>query len=72
MRNIVNISLPKELKNEVNRAVKSGHYASTSEFFRDLLRYWQAEEKILKELIKSQREIDLGGGSTLNSLRDFR
>ncbi len=42
MRKVVNISLPEQLHNEVERAVKNGHYSSKSEFFRDLLRQWQA------------------------------
>jgi putative addiction module CopG family antidote len=71
MRNIINISLPKELSKEVEKAMKSGRYASKSEFFRDLLRLWQ-EEQLLRELRKSQREIAAGKGKTLRSLKDLR
>ena len=39
-RKIVNISLPDELKKEVDKAVDSGRYASRSEFFRHLMRIW--------------------------------
>jgi len=43
MRNIVNISLPKELNKEVEKAVRSGRYASKSEFFRYLIRLWKED-----------------------------
>ncbi|MBI5305989.1 ribbon-helix-helix protein, CopG family [Candidatus Wolfebacteria bacterium] len=71
MRNIVNISLPKELNKEVEKAVKSGHYASKSEFFRNLIRLWK-EEQLLQELKESQREIAAGKGKILRSLKDLR
>ena len=38
MRKIVNISLPQEMYLEVDQIVKSGNYASKSEFFRHLIR----------------------------------
>ncbi len=71
MRNVVNISLPTELKSEVEKAVKSGEYATKSEFFRHLLRIWQ-EEQALKELGKSRKEIKRGKGRILRSLKDLR
>ena len=71
MRNIVNISLPKELNNEVEKAVKSGGYASKSEFFRNLIRIWK-EDQLFKELKESQREIAAGKGKVLRSLKDLR
>ncbi|MBI3638449.1 ribbon-helix-helix protein, CopG family [Candidatus Wolfebacteria bacterium] len=71
MRSIVNISLPKEMNKEVERAVKSGQYASKSEFFRDLIRLWK-EEQFLQELRKSQADIAAGKGKILKSLKDLR
>jgi Arc/MetJ-type ribon-helix-helix transcriptional regulator len=71
MRNIVNISLPAELNREVEKAIKSGDFASKSEFFRHLLRLWK-EEQVLRELRDSQREIAQGKGKTLKSLKDLR
>jgi len=71
MRKIINISLPEELNKEVNVAVKSGRYATKSEFFRDLLRLWR-EEKLLQELKQSQDEIAKGKGKILKSLRSLR
>lgn len=71
MRTVVNISLPQELNKQVEKAVKSGRYASKSEFFRALLRLWE-EEQILRELRKSQKEIADGKGKVLKSLKDLR
>ncbi len=71
MRNIINISLPPQLKEEVEAEVEKGNFASTSEFFRYLLRLWQ-EKKLLKELNQSRREIKNGRGKVLRSLKDLR
>ena len=72
MRSIVNVSLPKELNKFVDREVKKGKFASKSEFFRSLLRYWQQEEKLLEEIKKSEREFSQGKGNTLKSLKGLR
>lgn len=71
MRKIINLSLPEELKKEVDKAVESGQYATKSEFFRDLLRLWK-EEQMLQELRESQKEIARGRGKILRSLKDLR
>ncbi len=71
MRSIINISVPQQIKKEVDQAVKQGNYASTSEFFRDILRTWK-EQRLVKELRQSQREIKQGKGKVLHSLRDLR
>jgi len=71
MRSIVNISLPTDVKKDVARAVKKGGYATTSEFFRDLIRLWK-EDQLLKELRQSQREFARGKGKLLKSLKDLR
>lgn len=70
-RKILNISLPAELGIEVDEAVKSGQYASRSEFFRHLMRIWK-EELFLQELRESQKEIVRGKGKRLRSLKDLR
>lgn len=71
MRSIITISLPRALAKLVKEEVRSGKYATTSEFFRNLLRDWQ-EEKLLAELRVSQKEIAEGKGKILLSLRDLR
>ncbi|MGM0629530.1 MAG: ribbon-helix-helix protein, CopG family [Patescibacteria group bacterium] len=38
MRKVINISLPEDLYNEVERETKKGKYSTKSEFFRDILR----------------------------------
>ena len=71
MREVLNISMPTQMVKTVKKAVKSGSYSSTSEFFRDLLRDWQ-KGLLLNELTKSQKEIKEGKGKTLKSLKDLR
>ena len=71
MRNIINISLPPELKRDVDKAVKTGRFSTKSEFFRHLMRLWQ-EEQLLAELRQSQKEIVLGRGKKLKSLKSLR
>jgi Arc/MetJ-type ribon-helix-helix transcriptional regulator len=71
MREVINISLPAPLVKTVKKAVKKGNYASTSEFFRHLLRDWQ-EEKTLSELNESKMEIAAGKGKSLKSLKKLR
>lgn len=71
MRNIVNISLPENMTKIVEKEIKSGKFATKSEFFRSLLRMWE-ENKLLGELKESQKELTQGKGKTLRSLKDLR
>jgi Arc/MetJ-type ribon-helix-helix transcriptional regulator len=71
MRSIINISVPEKVKAKVEIAVKQGGYATTSEFFRHLLRLWQ-ENQALEELTKSRKQITRKRGKVLTSLKDLR
>ncbi len=71
MREIINISLPQEMVKTVKSAVKTGNYMSVSEFFRSLLRDWQ-ENNLLNELNEGRKQIHLGKGKILKSLKDLR
>ncbi|MDP2967273.1 MAG: RNA-guided endonuclease TnpB family protein [bacterium] len=71
MREVINISLPKELNKAVEEIVKKEKYATKSEFFRDLLRM-RIEGKILRELVESRKELAAGKGKLLKSLKDLR
>ena len=71
MREVINISLPSPMAKTVKTAVRTGDYASTSEFFRHLLRDWQ-EGKLLNELNESRLEITSGKGKVLSSLKALR
>ncbi|HDH31399.1 MAG TPA: ribbon-helix-helix protein, CopG family, partial [Candidatus Wolfebacteria bacterium] len=44
MRNIINISLPDTMAKTVKKEVKKGEFASTSEFFRHLIRLWNTRK----------------------------
>ena len=68
MRNIINISLPPDVSMMVRQEVSQGGYASTSEFFRHLLRTHQ----LASELKSERLQFEAGHGKTLKSLRDLR
>lgn len=72
MRTILNISLPSSLASEVKREVKEGKFASTSEFFRHLLRLWNTE-KLSRDLKQSEKDWKNGrkNWKKLNSVRDL-
>ena len=72
MRDILNISLSKELSEKVDSLVKKGRYSTKSEFLRELIRERIAEADLLERLRKSQKEIALGQGRVLRSLKDLR
>lgn len=71
MRNALTISLPKQMVRLVKDEIKTGKYASTSEFFRDLLREWE-EERLIASVKRSEREFAQGKGKVLKSLKDLR
>ncbi len=71
MREVINISLPKELNKAVEEMVEKEKYATKSEFFRDLLRM-RIEGRILRELAESRKELISGKGKTLRSLKNLR
>ena len=71
MRAILNISLPQQMVQVVDDNVKSGRFATKSEFFRHLLREWQ-ENILLRELSQSQNEYKSGKAKILKSLKYLR
>lgn len=71
MRNIMNISLPKEMVVDIKREVKAGKFASTSEFMRHLIRVWNTK-KLAEELKKEREQFRKGNDKVLKSLRDLR
>lgn len=72
MRSVINISLPASLAAEVRKEVKAGHFASTSEFFRHILRSWNTE-KLAMELDKADRDFKKGKNwKHFDSVSDIR
>ncbi len=71
MRNIVTISLPKQLDEQIEKEVKTGKFASKSEFIRSLIRLWQ-EEKLAAEIDGSERDIAAGRYREIKSLEELR
>lgn len=54
MRKTINISLPDEMKKEIDREVKKGHFSSRSEFFRHLMREWK--QSTMKEVSTEEQK----------------
>lgn len=74
----MNISLPDPMRDFVARRIDSGHYASASDYMRDLIRHDQAkiedEERWLRDLdasiTESVAEMKAGGGHDLGTACD--
>ncbi len=62
--------MPMAFKKNVDRAVKDGNYASVSELFRDAFRALE-EDKLIKDIMESEREFAMGKGKRLRSLADL-
>ena len=71
MRAVINISLPQQMVNIIDESVKSGKFASKSEFFRPLIREWN-DNKLLRELEQSRLEFASGKAKVLKSLKSLR
>lgn len=69
MRNIINISMPKEMKDFINKEIEEKQYSSVSEFFRMLIRNYK-EEELLKILQKSKNTIK--NTKKITSLKELR
>lgn len=70
MRSVVNISLPETTVKLVKKEVQAGGYASTSDFFRNLLRLWSARQ-LGEELRQDRKLFKAGKGKVLKSLKDL-
>ncbi len=72
MRSVINISLPASLAAEVKKEVKAGRFASTSEFFRHILRMWNTE-RLAMELDRADKDFKQGKNwKHFDSVRDIR
>lgn len=70
MRDIINISLPREMAQEVRKEAKSGGY-SVSEYVRHILREWK-KENLARELHADREQFAKGKGKMISSLRSLR
>ena len=71
MRAIVNISLPPDMLAMIKAEMKNKHFASMSEFFRQLVRTHYEDKEALGLIKKSKQELAAGKGKVLRSLRDL-
>jgi Arc/MetJ-type ribon-helix-helix transcriptional regulator len=70
MRATLNISMPPEQKKNVDRMIKDYNYTSASEFFRDAVRALE-EDKLIQDIVESEREFSAGRGKKLRSLKEL-
>jgi len=71
MRTILNISLPEETAQMVRKTAKKEGFASTSEFFRHLVREYRRTQ-LVEELRGQRKEFERDKGKTLRSLHDLQ
>ncbi len=71
MRSVLNISLPKEMAQEIRREVKSGKFSSVSEFMRAAVRAYRVE-RLLRLVRKGEKEFAEGKTFISKSVRDLR
>lgn len=62
--------MPPLQKKNVDRMIKDYNYNSTSEFFRDAVRALE-EDKLIKDILESEKEFAVGKGKKLRSLKDL-
>ena len=62
--------MPPLQKKNVDRMIKDYNYTSTSEFFRDAVRALE-EDKLIQDIVQSEREFVAGKGKKLLSLKDL-
>ncbi len=62
--------MPADQKKNVDRMIKDYKYTSASEFFRDAVRALE-DEKLVKDIMESEREFAMGKGKRLTSLKNL-
>lgn len=67
MASTITISLPDVTIKKVRAQVATGNFASTSEFFRDLIRHWE-ENNLLNHIAQNKKEKPI----KLTSFKDWQ
>ena len=68
MRQIINISLPEQMAKRVEKEVKKGKFASTSEYIRHLLRM----QNFADEMDRRRKDFESGKFVALKSVRSLK
>lgn len=71
MREVINISVTRDLNRAIDSLVKKGKYSTKSEFLRDIIRDKLAEVDMLRRLEISKKEVAQGKVKILKSLSDL-
>lgn len=72
MREIINISVTKDLNRAIDVLVKKGKYSTKSEFLRDIIRDKIAETDLDYQIKRSKKEFKAGKGKLLKSFLDLK
>lgn len=68
MRQIINISLPEEMAKMVEKEVKKGKFASTSEYMRHILRM----QTFADEMDRRRNDFEAGKFTELKSAKNLK
>ncbi|MFZ3073673.1 MAG: ribbon-helix-helix protein, CopG family [Minisyncoccales bacterium] len=68
---VVSMSLPKQLDEQIEKEARIGNFVSKSEFVRFLVRLWQ-EDKLAKEIDEAEKDIAAGRIKEIKSLKELR
>ena len=71
MRQILNISLPEKMAENIRHDVKDGEFSSVSEFMRAAVRFYRTEV-LLHKVRKSEKEFKEGKTKTITSFTELR
>ena len=55
----INISLPASMKSQIEKEISQGHFASTSDFVRNLIRDYLEEKRIEKLLVEGLNDSNI-------------
>jgi metal-responsive CopG/Arc/MetJ family transcriptional regulator len=72
MREVVNISLSKNLNKALESFVKKNGYSTKSEFFRHMIREKLYEADLDYQIKQSKKDLAQGRWKVLKSLKDLR
>ena len=71
MRQVISLSLPQEMVFEVEKIVKKEKFKNVSEFFRSLIKMYQSDEFLFRDIAEAEADIKAGRVYPLTTLKDL-
>lgn len=71
MRQVISLSLPQETVLEVEKIVKKEKFKNTSEFIRGLIKMYQADEFLFRDIAEAEADIRAGRVYRFTTLKDL-